>query len=102
MFDRGPALWAEVTGDLLSPDAAIALQSKAARIAESLKLVRTIGIVRASMKIGMQNLACNMRRLVVLDRGTPAAAERPNPRSGVEIAQIAERMVPEHGEYSDK
>ena len=32
------------------------------------KLVRTIGIVRATMKIGMQNLAYNMRRLVVLER----------------------------------
>lgn len=34
------------------------------------KLVRTIGIVRAKTKIGMQNLAYNMRRLVVLERGT--------------------------------
>ncbi len=32
------------------------------------KFVRTIGIVRAGVKIGMQNLACNMRRLVVLER----------------------------------
>ena len=32
------------------------------------KLVRTIGIVRATVKIGMQNLAYNMRRLVVLER----------------------------------
>lgn len=32
------------------------------------KLVRTIGIVRAAVKIGMQNLAYNMRRLVVLER----------------------------------
>jgi IS5 family transposase len=38
------------------------------------KLVRTIGIVRASIKIGMQNLAYNMRRLVVLERGMMAAA----------------------------
>jgi IS5 family transposase len=38
------------------------------------KLVRTIGIVRATAKIGMQNLAYNMRRLVVLERGTLAAA----------------------------
>ena len=30
------------------------------------KFVRTIGIVRAGVKIGMQNLACNMRRLAVL------------------------------------
>ena len=32
------------------------------------KFVRTIGIVRAGVKIGMQNLAYNMRRLVVLER----------------------------------
>ena len=34
------------------------------------KLVRTIGIVRATARIGMQNPAYNMRRLVVLERGT--------------------------------
>ena len=38
------------------------------------KLVRTIGIARAKMKVGMQNLAYNMRRLVVLDRVAPVAA----------------------------
>jgi len=38
MFDRWLALWAEVTGQLLSPAAARALQAKAERIAESLKL----------------------------------------------------------------
>lgn len=38
------------------------------------KLVRTIGIVRATAKIGMQNLAYNMRRLVVLERGSLAPA----------------------------
>ncbi len=32
------------------------------------KFIRTIGILRATAKIGMQNLAYNMRRLVVLDR----------------------------------
>jgi len=37
------------------------------------KFVRTIGIVRATMKIGMQNLAYNMRRLVVLERSAVAA-----------------------------
>ena len=36
------------------------------------KLVRTIGIIRAAVKIGMQNLAYNMRRLVVLERGEVA------------------------------
>ncbi len=32
------------------------------------KLVRTIGVVRARMKIGMQNLVYNMSRLVTLER----------------------------------
>lgn len=32
------------------------------------KLVRTIGLVRAKMKIGMQNLVYNMRRFVTLER----------------------------------
>ena len=32
------------------------------------RLVRTIGIVRARAKIGLQNIAYNMRRLVTLDR----------------------------------
>jgi hypothetical protein len=30
--------------------------------------IRTIGIARATMKIGMANLVYNMRRLVFLDR----------------------------------
>lgn len=38
MFDRWLALWAEVTAELLPSAAAAALQAKAARIAESLKL----------------------------------------------------------------
>jgi hemoglobin len=38
MFERWLSLWAEVTGELLPPAAAAALQAKAARIAESLKL----------------------------------------------------------------
>lgn len=38
LFDRWLALWAEVTNEVMSPDAAAALQAKAARIAESLKL----------------------------------------------------------------
>lgn len=37
------------------------------------KLVRTIGIVRARMKIGMQNLAYNLRRFVWLERTAQAA-----------------------------
>ena len=32
------------------------------------QLVRTIGIVRAKIKIGLQNLAYNIRRLVILER----------------------------------
>jgi IS5 family transposase len=36
------------------------------------KIVRTIGIARAKVKIGMMNLAYNMRRLVVLERIAPA------------------------------
>ncbi|MGZ8285814.1 MAG: group III truncated hemoglobin [Allosphingosinicella sp.] len=38
MFDRWLALWAEVTEEALPPPTAAALQLKAARIAESLKL----------------------------------------------------------------
>ena len=37
------------------------------------KFVRTIGIVRAAVKIGMQNLAYNLRRLVVLERAATVA-----------------------------
>ncbi len=37
-------------------------------------LVRTIGMVRAKAKIGMKNLACNMRRLVQLRRLNPCPA----------------------------
>ncbi|QSB45511.1 group III truncated hemoglobin [Altererythrobacter sp. FM1] len=38
LFERWLALWAETTDELMAPDAAAALQAKAARIAESLKL----------------------------------------------------------------
>jgi transposase, IS5 family len=38
------------------------------------KFVRAIGKVRSTMKIGMQNLAYNISRFVVLERSTPAAA----------------------------
>jgi len=38
LFDRWLALWASTTNDLMSTDAAVSLQAKAARIAESLKL----------------------------------------------------------------
>jgi IS5 family transposase len=36
------------------------------------RLVRTIGIIRAKAKIGLQNLAYNIRRLVVLERTAAA------------------------------
>ncbi len=38
LFDRWLALWGETTDELLSPEAAAALQARAARIAESLQL----------------------------------------------------------------
>ena len=38
MFDRWLAIWADTTDELLVPAAAAALQTKAARIAESLQL----------------------------------------------------------------
>ncbi|WP_370309833.1 group III truncated hemoglobin [Sphingobium abikonense] len=38
LFERWLALWAETTDELMAPEAAAALQAKAARIAESLKL----------------------------------------------------------------
>jgi hemoglobin len=37
-FERWLALWGEVTGEVLGPEAAAAFQEKAARIAESLQL----------------------------------------------------------------
>jgi len=48
MFDRWLALWAEVTGETLSSAAPIALQHKAARIAESLKLALYFRLAPAS------------------------------------------------------
>jgi IS5 family transposase len=38
------------------------------------KIVRTIGIARARVKIGMMNLVYNMRRLVQLERMAAASA----------------------------
>lgn len=38
LFQRWLALWADTTNDLMAPGAAVALQAKAARIAESLQL----------------------------------------------------------------
>ena len=36
-------------------------------------LVRTIGIARARLKIGMANLVYNLKRLIMLHRGRQAA-----------------------------
>ncbi len=38
LFDRWLAIWCETTDELMAPEAAAALQAKAARIAESLRL----------------------------------------------------------------
>ena len=59
------------------------------------KFLRTIGILRASMKFGMQNLAYNMRRLVVLERSAMATAKRPASaiRRG-QIGRISRKMAP--------
>lgn len=38
LFDRWLSLWAQTTDELMEPEAALQLQAKAARIAESLKL----------------------------------------------------------------
>jgi IS5 family transposase len=38
------------------------------------KIVRTIGIARARLKIGMMNLGYNIRRLVQIERAAAAPA----------------------------
>jgi hemoglobin len=38
LFERWLALWAQTTNELMEPEAALALQAKASRIAESLQL----------------------------------------------------------------
>lgn len=45
-FDRWLALWGEVTAEVLPPGIAVFFQEKAARIAESLKLVLYFRIPR--------------------------------------------------------
>jgi hypothetical protein len=52
------------------------------------RLVRTIGIVRAKAKIGLQNLVYNIRRLVILERNTAAAWA-----SGPYLAQTAIKLL---------
>jgi hemoglobin len=48
MFDRWLALWTDVTDEVLPSDAALLLQEKAARIAESLKLALYFRLAPAS------------------------------------------------------
>lgn len=48
LFDRWLGLWARTTDDLMQPEAAAALQAKAARIAESLQLALFFRIGRSS------------------------------------------------------
>lgn len=51
LFDRWLALWNETTAEVMPPEAAAAMQAKAARIAESLKLAlffKPGGTVRAA------------------------------------------------------
>lgn len=52
LFDRWLALWGETTNELMSPEAAAALQAKAARIAESLKLALFFRLEPRSAKAG--------------------------------------------------
>ncbi|MGC4249950.1 MAG: group III truncated hemoglobin [Sphingobium sp.] len=47
LFDRWLALWARTTGEMMEPQAAQALQDKAARIAESLQLALFFRLDRA-------------------------------------------------------
>ena len=46
------------------------------------RLVRTIGIVRAKIKIGLQNLAYNIRRLVILEKAATTCWSQTNLRFG--------------------
>jgi len=47
------------------------------------RIVRTVGIARAKAKIGLQNLAYNIRRLVTLERMAPAGGNVPGaPQAG--------------------
>ncbi len=47
-------------------------------------MVRTIGIVRARLKIGLQNLAYNMRRLATLER-IPPHEDRTKPQLKTDV-----------------
>lgn len=48
---------------------------------------------RWTKKNGMQNLAYNMRRLVVLERGTLKVASRPKPSIWPEVNRIAKEIT---------
>lgn len=61
MFDRWLALWAEVTDELLAAETATALQSKAARIAESLKLALYFRLPPASESSSRPVLAASRK-----------------------------------------
>ena len=52
---------------------AVEYPSDAQHTSPGSRLVRTIGIVRAKAKIGLQNLVYNIRRLVILERNTAPA-----------------------------
>jgi hypothetical protein len=57
--------------------------SRLARIPPSARtLRRTIGIARATLKIGMANLVYNLKRLIVPQRPRHAAASPGNPIRG--------------------
>ena len=49
LFDRWLSLWRQTTDELMAPEAAAALQAKAARIAESLQLAMFFRLEPASM-----------------------------------------------------
>ena len=52
----------------IRPSSQIAARSFQRPLAPGGRIVRTIGMVRARAKIGLQNLAYNIRRLVTLER----------------------------------
>src|SRR5450755_3403749 len=58
------------------------------------RIVRTIGIVRAKAKIGLQNLAYNIRRLVTLQRIAIAAALKPTTKSSLFEVPLRLRAAP--------
>ena len=64
------------------------------------RLVRTIGIVRARAKIGLQNLVYNIRRLATLER--MAAAYAWNPSVAVERTRRAKTLGSGSAEPANK